>query len=80
MELLHVEYEFEDGSTDTFEHRFIAQDEFEDRSIDQTLDLAWDLLSVFPEGEMKRRDPKTLEAARARHVYRYAAAARSSSS
>jgi vacuolar-type H+-ATPase subunit B/Vma2 len=58
----------------------IAQSEYGDRSIDQTLDLAWDLLSVFPEGEMKRCDPKTIEAARARHAYHYAAAGAGASS
>nr|MDO8099999.1 V-type ATP synthase subunit B [Candidatus Njordarchaeota archaeon] len=65
---------------DTFERRFIAQGEYEDRSIDQTLDLAWDLLSAFPETELKRCDPATIAKARERHAYRYAAASASSSS
>jgi V/A-type H+-transporting ATPase subunit B len=57
--------------TDTFERRFVGQGEYEDRSIEQTLDLAWDLLSAFPEGELKRCDPKTIEVARQRGAYRY---------
>jgi len=64
---------------DTFERRFIGQGEYEDRSIEKTLDLAWELLSMFPEGEMKRCDPATIAKARERHVYRYAAASASSS-
>jgi V/A-type H+-transporting ATPase subunit B len=56
---------------DTFERKFIAQGEYEDRSIDQTLDLAWDLLSAFPEGELKRCDPKTIQSARERMCYHY---------
>jgi V/A-type H+-transporting ATPase subunit B len=39
---------------DTFEARYVGQDEDEDRSIEQTLDLGWELLSVFPTGELKR--------------------------
>jgi vacuolar-type H+-ATPase subunit B/Vma2 len=48
-----------------------AQGESEDRSVDQTLDLGWDLLSVFPEGELKRCDPKTVETARKANRYKY---------
>jgi V/A-type H+-transporting ATPase subunit B len=39
---------------DTFEERYVSQGEDEDRSIEQTLDLGWELLSVFPTGELKR--------------------------
>jgi V/A-type H+-transporting ATPase subunit B len=56
---------------DVFERRFIRQGEYEDRSVEQTLDLGWDLLSVFPEGELKRCDPKTIEKARERACYHY---------
>ena len=38
----------------TFEARYVSQDEYEDRSIEQTLDLGWELLSVFPTVELKR--------------------------
>ena len=39
---------------DTFEERYVSQREDENRSIEQTLDLGWELLSVFPTGELKR--------------------------
>ncbi|MGQ9603357.1 MAG: V-type ATP synthase subunit B [bacterium] len=38
----------------TFEERYVSQGEYEDRSIEQTLDLGWELLSVFPTVELKR--------------------------
>jgi V/A-type H+-transporting ATPase subunit B len=38
----------------TFEARYVSQGEYEDRSIEQTLDLGWELLSVFPTVELKR--------------------------
>ncbi|MCE4606150.1 MAG: ATP synthase subunit B [Desulfurococcales archaeon] len=37
---------------DLFEEKFLAQDPRENRSIEQTLDLAWDILSVLPEAEL----------------------------
>ena len=39
---------------DSFEKRFVNQGRNEDRTIEQTLDLGWELLSVLPEQEMKR--------------------------
>ncbi len=39
---------------DSFEHNYVTQDEYENRSIEETLDLGWKLLSVFPKEEMKR--------------------------
>ena len=39
---------------DEFEKKFITQGPYEDRSIEQTLDLGWDLLSSLPEDELKR--------------------------
>lgn len=41
---------------DEFEKRFVTQDRNEDRSIEETLDLGWDLLATLPEGELKRID------------------------
>lgn len=38
----------------TFEARYVSQGEYEDRSIEETLDLGWELLSVFPTVELKR--------------------------
>jgi V/A-type H+-transporting ATPase subunit B len=46
---------------DEFEHRFINQGIYENRDIDTTLDLGWDLLSVLPETELKRIDPATIK-------------------
>jgi V/A-type H+-transporting ATPase subunit B len=45
---------------DAFERRFINQGEYENRDIEQTLDLGWDLMSVLPETELKRIDPSTI--------------------
>ncbi|RLG19646.1 V-type ATP synthase subunit B [Candidatus Micrarchaeota archaeon] len=39
---------------DEFEDRYIAQRMDEDRSIEQTFDLGWELLSSIPEAELKR--------------------------
>ncbi len=39
---------------DIFEERYVGQGEYEDRSIFQTLDLGWELLSMFPRAELKR--------------------------
>ena len=37
-----------------FEERYITQGEYEDRSIEDTLNLGWELLSMFPRTELKR--------------------------
>ena len=37
-----------------FEEEYISQGEYENRTIEQTLDLSWKLLSVFPREELKR--------------------------
>ncbi len=39
---------------DEFERKFIAQGEYEERSVEQTLDIGWDLLSMLPETELKK--------------------------
>jgi V/A-type H+-transporting ATPase subunit B len=46
---------------DIFERRFVNQGVYEDRDIDQTLDLGWELLSMLPETELKRIDPSTIK-------------------
>ncbi|MEA1993899.1 MAG: V-type ATP synthase subunit B [Euryarchaeota archaeon] len=46
---------------DEFEGRFVTQEKEENRSIEETLDLGWDLLSMFPESELKRIDPEVIE-------------------
>ncbi len=37
---------------DLFEKRFLRQGERENRTIEQTLDIAWDILSILPEEEL----------------------------
>ena len=37
-----------------FEEQYIAQGEHENRTVEQTLDLGWKLLAIFPRGELKR--------------------------
>lgn len=44
-----------------FESEFINQDIDEDRSIEYTLNLGWDLLSTLPDRELKRIDPRFIE-------------------
>ncbi len=46
---------------DEFERKFINQGLYENRDIDTTLDLGWNLLSVLPETELKRMDPATIK-------------------
>jgi len=46
---------------DSFEKRYIAQGENEDRAIEQTLDLGWELLAVLPTAELKRIRPEFME-------------------
>ena len=46
---------------DAFEAEYINQSFREDRSIEQTLDLGWKLLSILPRAEMKRIKPELVE-------------------
>ncbi len=46
---------------DAFEKRFVSQGKNEDRSIEQTLDLGWELLSGLPETELKRIKKEFIE-------------------
>ena len=46
---------------DEFENQFIKQDFSEDRSIEETLNLGWKLLSMMDKGEMKRIKPEFIE-------------------
>lgn len=39
---------------DEFESRYISQGEEEDRTIEETLNLGWELLSLLPRAELKR--------------------------
>jgi V/A-type H+-transporting ATPase subunit B len=40
--------------SDEFEKRFVQQGSYENRDIEDTLGIAWDLLSILPEEELKR--------------------------
>ncbi|MCL2167398.1 MAG: V-type ATP synthase subunit B [Clostridiales bacterium] len=44
-----------------FEEVFLSQAPDEDRSIERTLDIGWDVLSILPEGELDRIDAALLE-------------------
>jgi len=39
---------------DEFEKKFVQQGPYENRDIEKTLDIAWDLLALLPEDELKR--------------------------
>lgn len=39
---------------DEFERRYVAQREDEDRSIEETLNIGWELLTILPKAELKR--------------------------
>lgn len=46
---------------DGFEQKFVTQANHEDRSIVQTLTIAWDLLSILPQAELKKIDEKYIK-------------------
>ena len=46
---------------DEFEKRYVAQGTDENRSIEQTLDLGWELLSILPRSELKRIKPEYID-------------------
>ncbi len=43
-----------------FEGKYISQDYYENRTVEQTLDLGWELLSMFENVELKRIDVKLI--------------------
>jgi len=45
---------------DEFEKEFLSQGFEKSRSIEETLDIGWRLLSMLPEGELKRINPKLI--------------------
>ncbi len=47
--------------SDAFEERYINQGFYENRSIEETLDLGWELLAILPKSEMKRIKPALVE-------------------
>ena len=44
-----------------FEERYIGQGQEENRSMEETLDLGWELLGRLPKEELDRVDTKILE-------------------
>lgn len=46
---------------DAFETKYVSQGYGSDRSIEETLDLGWELLSLLPRSELKRIDDKYLD-------------------
>lgn len=44
-----------------YEKRYVSQGNHENRTIDETLDLGWELLKLLPREEMKRIDPERLD-------------------
>ena len=46
---------------DRFEAKFISQGEYERRSFEETLDIAWDLLSILPEDELRQISSETMK-------------------
>ena len=44
-----------------FEQRYVGQGTNTNRSIEETLDLGWDLLSILPKSELKRIKPELIE-------------------
>ena len=47
--------------TEKFESKFIAQGPYQNRTIFESLDLAWSLLRAFPKELLKKIPKKTLE-------------------
>jgi len=54
-DLLYLEF------LDKFEHKFLAQGDYESRDVFQSLDLAWSLLRTFPREMLKRISTKILD-------------------
>lgn len=46
---------------DAFEKRYVGQGNETNRSIEETLDLGWELLSILPKSELKRIKPEFIE-------------------
>ena len=47
---------------DAFEEKYVSQGYMADRSIEETLDIGWELLRMLPRTELKRIDDKFLDA------------------
>jgi len=47
--------------SDEFENNYISQSFETNRSIEETLELGWDLLSILPKNELTRIDEKYID-------------------
>ncbi len=47
--------------SDEFEEKYINQGFYENRSIEDTLEIGWELLSILPKSELKRIKPEFIE-------------------
>jgi V/A-type H+-transporting ATPase subunit B len=47
--------------SDAFETRYVSQGYDTNRSVEETLDLGWELLAILPENELKRIKPEFIE-------------------
>jgi len=47
--------------SDEFENKFVRQGSSEDRTIQQTLDIGWELMRVLPRSELKRLKEEHIE-------------------
>ena len=54
-DLLYAKFAYE------FEKRYVSQGADENRSIEETLNLGWELLSILPKSELKRIKPEYIE-------------------
>lgn len=55
LDRLYLKFAFE------FEQKYVSQGEYENRSIEQTLEIGWELLRMFPRSELKRVREEYLE-------------------
>ena len=46
---------------DEFEKRYVSQGYYTNRSIEETLDIGWELLSILPTTELKRIKTEMIE-------------------
>ena len=46
---------------DAFEQRYVSQGNSTDRSIEETLDIGWELLRLLPRSELKRISSELLD-------------------
>ena len=46
---------------DVFESKFLSQAQSENRELEESLDLAWDILKILPRNELHRVSEKNLD-------------------